>query len=297
MNYRTCSITVALAAALLPGVPLGVQAQAPPPLVPPPPPPPPGFPGAPAIAPPVQVAPTIPDGSVAPPVPGVPNDGGPTPPAPSPAGPSNGSVTLRYKFRTGQVLNYRLSMDTNGTVTTPSGSGIPIKQHMDMALHQTVKSVSPTDGAATVTTQIDSLSMTLNGQNMQIPAQVQQQVKQAVTTTMTPTGKVTAFKTPSGATGIVPGMNFNPMDMQNLRALPDGPVKTGDIWNSTFQAPSGFLDAYSKYTLNDVSNTNGKSIASIGQKLYAEIKPMKTTAATAAGPKITGLITGAIRAA
>ena len=288
MNNRSRSMALVLAAALLSGVPIGIQAQAPP-LIPPPPPPPPGAPGAPEIVvPPVRVAPNTPDGGATVPAPNT-----ALPPAtPNPAAPAAGSVTLRYKFRTGQVLSYRLSLDTDGTVTNPSGTGIPIKQHMDMSLHQTVKSVSPTDGSATMLTQVDALTMTLNGQNIQLPAQVQQQMRQAITTTMTPTGKVIGFKTPTGATGMVPGLSFNPMDMQNLRALPDGPIAAGGTWNSKFEAPSGILNAYSKYTLSDVTNTDGRAVAAIGQKHYAEIKPSKTAAPSASGPKITGLITG-----
>ena len=70
-------------------------------------------------------------------------------------------------------------MDVNGTFTDPNGTGIPMKQHMDMTLHQTVQSVRASDGAATLATQIDTLAFAMNGQNIPLPPEAQQRFKQA----------------------------------------------------------------------------------------------------------------------
>ena len=285
MNNRSRPYGLVLAAALLIVAPIGVCAQAIP-LVPPPPPPPPGQPGAPPIiTAPAQAGPVAPDGAPPAPTPPVPTPDAPNPP--TPAAPSG--VTLRYKFTPGQTLRYRVTMDAAGKVTMASGTGMPIKQHLVMTLHQTVKSVRASDGAATLATQVDTLTLNVNGRDIQLPAQAQDKFKQVITTTMTPAGKIVDFKAPTGAAPI-PGMNFNPMDFQNLRALPDGTVDKGATWNSKYAAPMGLLTASAKYTLDDLSGDN--STATIGQKLWAEIKSPKPKAGTPAGGKVAGLITG-----
>ena len=276
---------LALAAVLLcGGLPLGsVQAQAPPPLIPPPPPPP-SPDNTPALAgggDPNVAAPVAP-----PALPPVPVPGPNTPP------PAAGGVTLRYKYTPGQTIHYKLTVDVNGTITDPNGTGIPMKQHVDVTLHQTVQSVRASDGAATLATQIDSLAFTMNGRNIPLPPQAQQQFKQPYTSVMTPTGKIVSFQSPTGAT--LPGTGFGMSDIQNLRALPDQAVGVNDDWLSTYASAALGLTARTRYTLTKISDDGGT--ATIGQKIYGEFKPPTAapTAATTPMPKMnmSGLLTG-----
>ncbi|MBV9849643.1 MAG: hypothetical protein JO250_08135, partial [Armatimonadetes bacterium] len=284
------------------GVPLGVRAQAPPPLAPPPPPPPPpDFPAPDGGS--VQVAPTTPD-TPNPPTPETPT---PNPPAPNPPTPTTAGVTLRYKFTPGRVLRYRLTTDTNGTIQMgPSGTGMPLKQHMTMTLTQTVKDVRASDGAATVVAQLGSVSMTVNGRPIMLPAQDQEQINKPMTAVVTPTGQVLSVQTPSGTLSGPAALGFNPMDLQKIGALPEKPVNTGDTWPGKYEAPGGVLNIYTKSTLSSLAGTAPNTIATIAQKLYLQFQPkafygktatgktMASRTATGAAPvaKINGLITG-----
>ncbi len=97
---------------------------------------------------------------------------------PAPSAPPAQTVTLRLKFTPGQTLYYRLTTDTAGLMLTgQSGAGIPIKNHMEMLLHQTVKDVRATDGAATVDSGIDTMTMSMNGQTFPIPEDKLAQMK------------------------------------------------------------------------------------------------------------------------
>ena len=92
----------------------------------------------------------------------------PAVPAPVPSGPA---VSLKYKFAVGQVHRYQYDMDMNMlTLTGQTGGGIPTEMLMQMVMSQTIKSIRPTDGAATIVSQIDSLHMLMNGREMPLPA-------------------------------------------------------------------------------------------------------------------------------
>ena len=277
MNNRISAL--ALAATLLAGLPLGARAQAPPPLVPPPPPPPPVSAGD---------------------TPG----GGPFQAAPTTLGPITGSLPLRYKFTHGQVFRYQISLDTEGNLLTGPSEGTPIRQHVDMTLHQTVEDVRASDGAATLATQIDSLSATRDGKNVPLSKAAQQQLKQATTTVVDPTGKVLSFDRPAGAgAAAIPGLNFSPLDFQGLNALsadPVGmivnilaadPVTVSDTWRSTYTTPTGSLEEHTADTLSSGTVIDGDTLVTIGQKLYAEFKPPKPGAESNAA-HLLGLVTG-----
>ena len=154
-------------------------------------------------------------------------------PAAVPTAPAAAGVTLRYKFTPGQTRVYKFSMDSDGTLMGgPGGQAFPIKQHMDAVMRQTVKDVRASDGAATIQVGYDSMQMTMNGQPMPMPPQTADAMKQAVTIVMTPAGKLVSMTSAAGANGGMMG-NMNSMfQNMNTSALPDGPVKANDKWDS-----------------------------------------------------------------
>lgn len=96
-----------------------------------------------------------------------------TPAAPTavtPGAASTQPVTLRLKFTPGQTQYYSMSMDIDGTVQSPGAqTPFPIKNHIDMLMHQKVKDVRATDGAATLESGIDTMTFSMNGQTFPLP--------------------------------------------------------------------------------------------------------------------------------
>jgi len=214
-----------------------------------------------------------------------------TPPLTAPASPSTPAapaVTLRYKFAVGQVHRYQYDMAMDMLMQTgQTGAGIPINMTMQMVMRQTVKSIRPADGAATLTTQIESMHMSRGGQEMPLPEVQQEKMKQPFTQVMLPTGKILSMEAPglSGMGG--PGMDFSKGMFGGLSALPDGPVKVGDTWSSAGTAAMMGLDIASASTLAALTPT----LATIQSKQTGTID--KTiTQGTPVPMKMTGQIAG-----
>ena len=221
------------------------------------------------------------------------------PPTPVVATPVPTTVLLRYKFKAGQVRDYHMSMDTNGTIAgLPGGQTMPMKQHMDVRLHQTVTGVQDADGTATIAMGMDSMTMTMNGRVMPFPASMMAQMKNIGTLVETTAGKVVSF-TPSArpAGGGLPGMDFSKMGgMQSSTALPEAAVKAGDTWTNTADISgqfglAGTSAANTTLTLAGVDMSGGTPVADITTETVADI----STSATAAPPvpmAMAGKITG-----
>ena len=185
----------------------------------------------------------------------------PTAPAP---------VTLRLKFTPGQTLYYSMVSDTNGTVLMgQSGAGMPIQVHTKMLMHQTVKSVRASDGAATVDVGIDSMSLGMNGQPLPMQGAKLSQMKTLGTMLILPTGKTLSF-TPSAdmsaAAPPMPGMDMSHMSaMSGLGQFPEAPVKSGDTWKSAIAMGMMGAQVATGFTLSGVDTTGGKTVATITQ--------------------------------
>lgn len=204
-------------------------------------------------------------------------------------------VTLRLKYSLGQSLYYRLVTDMDGTILTgQSGAGMPIKQHMEMLMRQTVKDVRATDGAATIDTGIDSMTMTMNGQSMPMPADKMAQMKTVGTFVILPTGKSLSFK-PSAAlaNAALPGMDLTKMNsMSSLGQLPDGPVKPGDSWKSAISMGMLGSSMAAHFVLDSVDTTGGKNIAVVNQTTDGLFDTSTSKSGGPMGLKMTGHITG-----
>lgn len=186
-----------------------------------------------------------------------------TPPAPTAApGPA---VTLRYKFTPGQVLRYRMTTDTDGTIQMGTGGmSIPLKDHMVIVMRQTVKSVRATDGAATLESGIDSVTGTANGQPLP-PAATAQLEKRTTTLVLSPIGKVLSMQMPAGTP--MAGMG-NITQSGTESALPAGPVHVGDTWSGD-AALSSIGNVAMTSTLTGLDT--GGTIAAIAQTTHAHV--------------------------
>ncbi len=197
-------------------------------------------------------------------------------------------VTLRLKFTPGQTLYYSMITDTNGALLTgQSGAGMPIQVHMQMLMHQTVKDVRASDGAATMEIGLDTMSMGMNGRTFPMPPDKLAQMKTIGTMTILPTGKTLSF-TPSaglGAMAPMPGMDLshtNPMG--SLGQLPDASVKVGDTWKSAVAMGMMGTQVAAGFTLSGVDTMGGKTIALIKQTMNGTFDTSAASRAAAPAP-------------
>ncbi len=220
----------------------------------------------------------------------------------APAAPATAAqpVTLRLKFTPGQTLYYTLTSDTNGTILTgQSGAGMPIQVHMQMLMHQTVKDVRASDGAATLDVGIDTMTMGMNGQTMPLPAEKLAQMKTVGTMTILPTGKTLSFTPSAGLSAagpMMPGMDMSHMNaMGSLGQFPDGPLKLGDTWKSAVAAGMMGMQVASGFSLASLDTTGGATIALIKQTINGTFDTSAAGGAGAATPEglaMTGTVTG-----
>lgn len=210
------------------------------------------------------------------------------PPAVAPTAPS---VPLRYKWVAGQVRRYKMTMTTNGTIPTgTSGTTLPMNMAMQMVMRQTVKDVNPTDGVATIVSQIGSMRMAMNGQEMPMTAAQLAPMRKPMTMQMLPSGKMMSLETPGLAGAGVPGMDIGKSLMSSTLAFPDGPVKVGDTWNGALGAGMMGMQMAMASTLAGVETKDGAQIATISQKITGNLSAM--TKAMPAGMGMSGNITG-----
>ncbi len=226
----------------------------------------------------------------------------PVPPAVPTAAPTAtpsaaSAVPLRLKFTPGQTLYYSLTTDTDGTLLTgQGGAGMPLHIHMQMLMHQTVKSVQASDGAATLDVGLDAMQMGMNGQTMPTPPEKLAQMKTIGTMVILPTGKTVSFTPSEGmsAAGPMPGMDMTHMNpMGSLGQFPDGPVKAGDTWKSAVAMGMMGTNIAAGFTLLSLDTTGGKTVAIIKQTTSGAFDTSATAAGAApAGPPMKGNVTG-----
>lgn len=190
-------------------------------------------------------------------------------PAPAPAAPAASAVTLRYKFTPGQVHRYKMTTNVAGTMLTgQSGAGFPINTAMQIVMKQTVKEVRATDGAATVTIQIESMRSAMNGQEQTIPEAQQAAMKKPMTQVILPTGKVLSLTLPDTPGMSMPGIDFSKSLNSVGVAFPDGPLKAGETWKSTVSSPGmEGTDLTYDSTLTSLTGDGDAARANIDQKI------------------------------
>ncbi len=210
--------------------------------------------------------------------------------APAQAAPAAAPVTLRYKFTVGQVRRYQLSMDMNMLMNTgQTGAGFPMAMTMQMMMTQTVKSVRPADGAATIVAHIESLEMLQNGKAVPMPEAQQAKMRQDTTQVMLPTGRILSVDIPSMADSGMPGAGFGKGSFSTTALLPDGPVKAGDTWAGT--ASMSGVQVASSSKLIGVDQKNGAILATI-QNTQNGMMNMAMTKGMPAAMKMHGPLIG-----
>ena len=209
--------------------------------------------------------------------------------------PAAQTVTLRLKFTPGQTLYYAMTTDTDSAIPTgPSGASVPLKNHMVILMHQTVKDVRASDGAATINSGIDSMTLSMNGQTFPMPQEQVAKMKALGTTLVLPTGKVLSF-TPNPALGAsLPGMDMSKTNaFGSMGQLPDAPVKVGDTWKSAVTAALAGAQIASGFTLTSIDSTGGKTVAVITQTTDGTFNAAaKTAPAAPAGMNVQGNMKG-----
>lgn len=182
-------------------------------------------------------------------------------------------VTLAYKFRTGEIVYYEMTMDGEGAmemVGMPNAPGtIPIEMVINMVIRQKIAGIAP-DGTATVAQQIKEMTveqkvmgqnmkmvisdkgmkMTVNGQPMPDPGGAMPDFKnmpmfgKALMIKMRPTGEVVGVEgLETGELGkIMKQMGFDwsqfsQMFMTGSAAFPADPVAVGETWEQRVKLP------------------------------------------------------------
>ena len=216
----------------------------------------------------------------------------PAPAAPSVTAPVSAPVILRYKFAAGQVRRYSYDMDMNmNMLTGQSGASIPINMTMQMVMRQTVKSVRPADGAATISTRIESMHMLQNGKEVATPADAQAKMSQPFTQVMLPNGKVLSMTVPGMAGMGAPGMDFGKNMFSATALLPAGPVKIGDQWSGAIEAAAAGAQSTFNATLIGVDQKNGTTLATVESKTTGTIDK-SLSAGMPATMKMSGTVSG-----
>jgi len=199
---------------------------------------------------------------------------------------------LRYKFAAGQVRRYSYDMDMNmNMLTGQSGAVVPINMTMQMTMSQTVKSVRPADGAATLSTKIEAMHMLQNGKDVVLPADAQAKMSQPFTQVMLPTGKILSMNAPGMAGMGAPGMDFSKNMFSATALLPAGPVRIGDQWSGAVEAAMAGAQSSFTATLTGVDQKNGATLATIDSKTTGTIDK-SLSAGMAATMKMSGTVSG-----
>ena len=188
-------------------------------------------------------------------------------PAFAQAAPPAQAVTIRYKFTPGQTQRYQMTMTMQGLVRTgQSGAGVPVNTSMRMIYRQTVQSVRPSDGAATLVGQIEETHLLSQGKEMQTSDAQKAQMSHTFTTQMLPTGKMLSADLSGLGPSNLPGLDMSKGLFSNVSFLPDGPVKVGDTWRGAGMASIAGMQMGYVATLTGLTQKNGATLASIAQR-------------------------------
>ncbi len=176
-------------------------------------------------------------------------------------------VLLRLKFTPGQALYYTTTLDVTGAASAGRpGGGKPTRMLTRMLMHQRVRSVRASDGAATVEVGVDTISMAVDGRTVPVPPALLAQSKTLGTMTILPNGKVLSFVRPAGQRLLptLPGSDLshtNPMG--SMGYFPDTAVRAGDTWESRIPSASTAVQAVARFTLSGVDTAGGRRVALI----------------------------------
>jgi hypothetical protein len=165
------------------------------------------------------------------------------------------SVSLRYKFRVGDVHTYtsNMAMDMKMNV---GGRAMPTNTNMKMTMTQRVTSVGR-DGTGTIQSSMQVLNGTVNGRSN---PSFESANGKTFTIKMSPVGKVSGMS--GSALKSMQQEGFDPSEMELGSAFPEGPVHIGSHWTKSTTIPKlGPINLH--YTLVGLQSNGHSQMATI----------------------------------
>jgi hypothetical protein len=138
---------------------------------------------------------------------------------------STGGTALALTLSRGQTYGYHMDMSFNGTIKL-AGQAAPVTMQFAEDFTWKVESVD-SNGVATVTMTVTSLSSTINGKLSPAEGPLTVEVRVAKDGRILTAGNL-------AVTGVSNNTEAFPGTDQFLPLLPDHPVKPGDAWDKTF---------------------------------------------------------------
>jgi hypothetical protein len=167
--------------------------------------------------------------------------------------------TLAYKYATGHVRKYNVTVDSTNAITT-AGHTKTTDTHIEEISTSKVTAIRNTDGAAIEEVTGKTSVATENGSPMSMQG-LPQDHDTPMTVVMSKTGRMLSV---IPIPGDLPRPGYaDPTAFVTVAFLPTTPVNEGDTWNSTFPLPALRLTIYCQSTLKSVSYTGGVNIALI----------------------------------
>ncbi len=216
------------------------------------------------------------------------------------------AVLLKFKYTPGEVQRYQYTTDTSSAGGyTSFSSNVPMVTHMTAVLTETVQSVNPATGNATIHLAFGqpTMTMTANGATMPIsvpanslgggtmvvsPIGARISMKLDGTTGAAPTGTAFTGVAPTGAE--LPNTVSSGGTMGQFSPFPEHPVSVGDVWRGVISFGSAVGgEMYTKQSLLGVSSNGGHSVADIALRYSMDMNLSRTAGD---GLRITGTETG-----
>ncbi len=177
----------------------------------------------------------------------------PATPVPPATAPAPRTETLRLKFKSGEMLYYRLVEETAGSYREPRGKLTPIQSHLEIGMHQTTTDRREADGAGLIRFGIDSMTVTVDKKPPNDPAPDPAVLANLAALVVLPSGKLedTAINPAFDAKESLPGEDPAHMNaLAGFGELPPAPVSVGSRWKSPV-----FLGLIGEKTAADLSLT------------------------------------------
>jgi len=191
------------------------------------------------------------------------------------------TVSVRYKFRVGEVLYFRGETIVTGSFTgAPGVPAVPVSTQSETAYHETVVEVNADDGVATLEVSMDGVSTEDNGTEATYTDAQMAQLRDMGSIRVSPTGRVLSSRLKTfGGVGIAGIASLNTGLISALPAVPFNRVKVGDTWDGTLDAGkvvstelAGF-EAPIEYTLFDLTKFGSDNIAAVSEKVTGTFNP------------------------
>ncbi len=186
------------------------------------------------------------------------------------------AILLKYKYSPGEVLKFQVAENIDSQVTVGTRT-TPVTSHTVSELTQTVKSVDPTTGNATLQVQFGRPTMTLDGKVVNLPL-APATAANGVTMVVTPAGNPKSVTGGIGASSVFMGSGSTPPGILSgsfgqLSVFPSHTVRIGDAWRSSSAVAQAGLQLFAKQTLVSVDTKGVDSVATIDSRYSIDMTP------------------------